>query len=287
MGVQADARVSRGPFLRWAAQPGFGRWSRRSGCALGPCSAPCLRCLWPGAPMPACMLGGRWSASRFRECARADGAAALPERRAAARCRRGRQPSRLPTASTRGGTPARGRTATGVLARAGPSPFERDRALWWPHPLDEAALERAPGCFQAGTTSRRSRRPAPSTCASSATCCGPSGASADGLLEFWIEADAFMRHMVRVLVGTMLEVGAGRRDAAELRRAARGGARHGAQARRPGPTACAWRASVRRCAQQPAVGRRRRSGADRALDVVLRWYTRMELPVAMSAMRSW
>jgi tRNA pseudouridine38-40 synthase len=32
------------------------------------------------------------------------------------------------------------------------------------------------------------------------------------VLEFWIEADAFMRHMVRVLVGTMLEVGSGPRS---------------------------------------------------------------------------
>jgi tRNA pseudouridine38-40 synthase len=30
--------------------------------------------------------------------------------------------------------------------------------------------------------------------------------------EFWIEADAFMHHMVRVLVGTMLEVACGRRE---------------------------------------------------------------------------
>jgi tRNA pseudouridine38-40 synthase len=36
--------------------------------------------------------------------------------------------------------------------------------------------------------------------------------AADGLLEFWIEADAFMRHMNRVLVGTMLEVSSGRRS---------------------------------------------------------------------------
>jgi len=35
---------------------------------------------------------------------------------------------------------------------------------------------------------------------------------ADGdLLEFWITADTFMRHMNRVLVGTMLEVATGRR----------------------------------------------------------------------------
>ena len=28
---------------------------------------------------------------------------------------------------------------------------------------------------------------------------------ADDVLAFWIEADTFMRHMVRVLVGTMLD----------------------------------------------------------------------------------
>jgi tRNA pseudouridine38-40 synthase len=40
-----------------------------------------------------------------------------------------------------------------------------------------------------------------------------------GLLEFWIEADSFMRHMNRTLVGTMLEVARGRlsvRDFAQL-----------------------------------------------------------------------
>ena len=34
------------------------------------------------------------------------------------------------------------------------------------------------------------------------------------LLEFWIEADTFMRHMNRVLVGTMLQVASGRRSVA-------------------------------------------------------------------------
>ena len=32
------------------------------------------------------------------------------------------------------------------------------------------------------------------------------------MLEFWIEADSFMRNMNRVLVGTMLEVAGGRRE---------------------------------------------------------------------------
>src|SRR5436190_1760528 len=36
------------------------------------------------------------------------------------------------------------------------------------------------------------------------------------VLEFWIEADAFMRHMNRVLVGTMLEVAEGRRSVDEF-----------------------------------------------------------------------
>ena len=35
-------------------------------------------------------------------------------------------------------------------------------------------------------------------------------------LHFTIEADSFLRHMVRTLVGTMLEIGAGRRDPESL-----------------------------------------------------------------------
>jgi tRNA pseudouridine38-40 synthase len=38
------------------------------------------------------------------------------------------------------------------------------------------------------------------------------------VLAFWIEADTFMRHMVRVLVGTMLAVARGRCDADYFRR---------------------------------------------------------------------
>ena len=32
------------------------------------------------------------------------------------------------------------------------------------------------------------------------------------MLEFWVEADTFLRHMNRILVGTMLEVAAERRE---------------------------------------------------------------------------
>ncbi len=41
------------------------------------------------------------------------------------------------------------------------------------------------------------------------------------ILEFWIEADTFMRNMVRVLVGTMLQVASGRRTVDSVRRTAR------------------------------------------------------------------
>ena len=42
------------------------------------------------------------------------------------------------------------------------------------------------------------------------------GGRGEDLLEFWIEADGFMRQMIRVLVGTMLEVGGGRRSVASF-----------------------------------------------------------------------
>ena len=101
-----------------------------------------------------------------------------------------------------------------LLARQARSPFERDRALWWPHSVDEPALEACAAAllgrhdFTAFTPTRtehvRLERDVQRA----------EWRRADGALDFWIEADAFMRHMVRVLVGTMLEVGAGRRDPA-------------------------------------------------------------------------
>jgi tRNA pseudouridine38-40 synthase len=53
------------------------------------------------------------------------------------------------------------------------------------------------------------------------------------LLEFRIEADAFMRQMNRVLVGTMLEVAGGRRTVAAFERLLRGRPREDAGATAP------------------------------------------------------
>ena len=75
-------------------------------------------------------------------------------------------------------------------------------------------------------------------------------AARDGSLELWIEADAFMRNMVRVLVGTMLEVAggtiAGSRTSGRCSRALRGSGR----GRPPGPTA----STSPRCATEVGTG---------------------------------
>jgi tRNA pseudouridine38-40 synthase len=55
---------------------------------------------------------------------------------------------------------------------------------------------------------------------------------AQDVLEFWIEADTFMRHMVRIILGTMLEVATHQRTLADFERLLEGRPR--AQA---GPTA--------------------------------------------------
>ena len=44
----------------------------------------------------------------------------------------------------------------------------------------------------------------------------------DGVHAYWIEADAFLRGMVRALVGTMLTISAGRMEGRGARRAAGG-----------------------------------------------------------------
>jgi tRNA pseudouridine38-40 synthase len=99
-----------------------------------------------------------------------------------------------------------------VLARRAPSPFERGRALWWPHPLDLDALQACaaalPGTHDftaftpAETYHRRFERDVHSA----------SWRREGDVVGFRIEADSFMRAMNRVLVGTMLEVAGGRRS---------------------------------------------------------------------------
>ena len=91
-------------------------------------------------------------------------------------------------------------------------PFEDGRALWWTYPLDREALGACAQAivgehdFTAFTPTqtehvRFERRVLRSAWVE----------ESERLLAYEIEADAFMRNMIRVLVGTMLEVAAGRR----------------------------------------------------------------------------
>jgi tRNA pseudouridine38-40 synthase len=126
-----------------------------------------------------------------------------------------------------------------VLASPVRHPLEIGRALWWPHGVERTALDQCAAALvgrhdftaftptqteharfereviQAEWRTHRLAEPFPGE-----------------LLEFWIEADAFMRHMVRVLVGTMLELGGGRRSAKDFEELLRG-----AQRERAGETA--------------------------------------------------
>lgn len=98
-----------------------------------------------------------------------------------------------------------------LLARPAPSPFLRDRVLWWPQPLDLAALERCAAALQ-GTHDFTAFTPTQTEHVRLERTVFRADWRRDrDLLEFWIEANAFMRHMVRALVGTMLEVAGGRR----------------------------------------------------------------------------
>jgi len=112
-----------------------------------------------------------------------------------------------------------------VLARAAPSPFEQGRALWWPHRLDRDALDACAAAllgehdFTAFTPTQTDHvRFERVVLAAAWRWDGDTG-------SFLISADAFMRSMVRVLVGTQLEVAGGRRSVEDFKRLLQGAPR--------------------------------------------------------------
>jgi tRNA pseudouridine38-40 synthase len=99
-----------------------------------------------------------------------------------------------------------------VLARRERSAFERGRALWWPHRVDLEAL-RACAAELVGTHDFTAFTPTQTEHVRFERDVLDARWEVVGdILEFWITADTFMRHMNRALVGTMLEVAGDRRD---------------------------------------------------------------------------
>jgi tRNA pseudouridine38-40 synthase len=99
-----------------------------------------------------------------------------------------------------------------LLNRRARSALQRGRALHWPHALDAAGLDACAAAL-VGTHSFTAFTPTETDHVRfSRDVLAAYWRFYDDRTEFWIEADAFMRHMNRVLVGTMLEVASGRRS---------------------------------------------------------------------------
>ncbi len=113
-----------------------------------------------------------------------------------------------------------------LLTRRPASPFERGRALWWPHRVDRDGLDACaatlPGRhdFTAFTPTQTDHVHFERVVLAAEWAEEPGD-----VLGFRITADAFMRSMVRVLVGTMLEVSSRRRSVESFARLLEGAPR--------------------------------------------------------------
>jgi len=98
-----------------------------------------------------------------------------------------------------------------LLARSAPGPFELGRALWWPHRVDREALDACAAALE-GTHDFTAFTPTQTDHVHfNRNILAASWTQEGNILAFRITADAFMRNMVRVLVGTQLEVASSRR----------------------------------------------------------------------------
>jgi tRNA pseudouridine38-40 synthase len=106
-----------------------------------------------------------------------------------------------------------------LFTRSAPSAFHRGRALHWPMPLDRTALDacaeavRGRHDFTAFTPTQTDHVHFDRDVLRAEWI-----ETGEQLLDFEIEADTFMRHMVRTLVGTMLDVARGRRSLGDFQR---------------------------------------------------------------------
>jgi tRNA pseudouridine38-40 synthase len=112
-----------------------------------------------------------------------------------------------------------------VFTAPAPSPFERGRALWWPHRFDREPLE---ACARAllGTHDFTAFTPTQTDhIRFERNILAAVWTWEEPVASFRITADAFMRSMVRVVVGTMLEVASARRTVDDFTRLLQGAPR--------------------------------------------------------------
>lgn len=94
-----------------------------------------------------------------------------------------------------------------VLTRRTRSPLEARRALWWPRPLDVEALAAAAALLP-GEHDFRAFTPTDTQHHAFRREVLAAAWESDGdSLDFVVTADSYLRHMVRTLAGTMLELG--------------------------------------------------------------------------------
>ena len=92
-----------------------------------------------------------------------------------------------------------------VWRRAVHAPLERRRSFWFPRPVDEHALDASAALLQ-GEHDFRAFTPTETQHDAFVRVVCEAGWLRDGhVLAFTITADSFLRHMVRTLVGTILE----------------------------------------------------------------------------------
>jgi tRNA pseudouridine38-40 synthase len=121
-----------------------------------------------------------------------------------------------------------------VLARPERAALDRGRAWHFDYPIDRALLHECASVLQGShdfTAFTPSETYHTRFVRQVLSACWVEGEQ--GLLEFWIEADSFMRHMNRVLAGTMLEVARGWRTVESFARLLEGAPRSAAGATAP------------------------------------------------------
>ena len=90
------------------------------------------------------------------------------------------------------------------------NPFESKYSLQWKYPLDEKFLNSQAQCFK-GTHDFKAFCASGSSVESTVRTVSSAGVTRDGdMVIFRVEADGFLYNMVRIMVGTLLDISAGK-----------------------------------------------------------------------------